>query len=204
MPQSRSSTRRLAALVVALATTATLFVAGVDVAQAAVPVDAPTIIGPDGTNEGSNPILLWEPLAGVNKYRVQVSASSTFSSTLWTADAANVSSTPPNDLPLGTLYWRVAGMDGSSVGPFATASFTRTRVAGPQPLSPANGTTLEYPSEPVILRWGAVPGVKNYKVEYDDAADFIGAKSAVTDSTNWALLETQPLGQTFYWRVQGQ
>jgi hypothetical protein len=204
MPQSRSSTRRLAALVVALATTATLFVASAGPVQAAAPVDAPTIIGPDGTTEGSNPILQWEPLTAVTKYRVQVSASSSFSSTLWTADASNVSATPPTDLPLGTLYWRVAGMDGTSVGPYATASFTRTRVAGPQPLAPADGATLEYPSEPVILRWEAVPGVKNYKVEYDDAADFIGAKSAVTDATNWALLETQPLGQTFYWRVQGQ
>jgi len=204
MPQSRSTTRRLAALVVAVATMATLLVAGAGSAQAAAPVDAPTIIGPDGTTEGSNPILQWEPLAGVTKYRVQVSASSSFSSTLWTADASNVSATPPNDLPLGTLHWRVAGMDGSSVGPYATASFTRARVAGPQPLSPADGATLEYPSEPVILRWEPVPGVKNYKVEYDDAADFIGAKSAITDATNWALLETQPLGQTFYWRVQGQ
>lgn len=207
MPQNRSTSTRLVALVVALAIGVTGFVAGGTGAPAgaAAPTEAPTIIGPDGTTVGQNPVLQWEAIAGVTKYRVQVSTSSSFSGNpIWQADVVNVSATPWVDLPLGTLYWRVAGMDGSAVGPYGSASFTRGRLDGPQLLAPADGSTLEYPSEPVVLRWEPVPGVKNYRVEVDDAPDFIGAKTATTDATNWALLETQPLGQTFYWRVQGQ
>jgi hypothetical protein len=200
-----STRRRLGALIVALATVATMFATGVGPAEAALPTEPPTIIGPDSTTVDANPILQWDPLPGVTKYRVQVSTSAQFSGTpVWQGDVFNTSATPTVDLPLGTLHWRVAGMEGSTVGGYSQASFTRERLAGPQPLSPADGSTLEYPSEPVILRWEPVPGVKNYKVEVDDAADFIGATAVTTDATNWALLNTQAIGQTFYWRVQGQ
>jgi hypothetical protein len=205
MPMTRSTATRAVALMVAVAIAVTGFVAGSSPANAAAPTVAPTIIGPDGSAEGENPILQWEPIAGVTKYRVQVSSSPSFSgSHLWSADTYNVSATPIVDLPLGTVHWRVAGMDGSTPGPFATASFTRDRLPGPQLVAPANGSTLEFPSEPVVLRWEPVPGVKNYKIEVDDAPDFIGVTPIITDATNWALLRTQSLGQEFYWRVQGQ
>lgn len=197
--------RRLTTLLLLFATAATLVVVTATApAGAAVPTVAPTLVGPMNTTESANPVLQWEPLAGVTKYRVQVSSSSQFSSTIWSADAFNTSATPPVDLPLGTLHWRVAGMDGNSVGPYASAQFTRSQAPGPQLLAPANFATLDYPGDPVTLRWEPVPGVKNYRVEVDDATDFIGAQVIVTDSSNWALLNTQAIGQTFYWRVQGQ
>lgn len=203
MPQTPSTSTRIVALMVAMAIGLTGFVAGTTPAGAAVPTETPTIVGPSGTSVGANPVLQWEPIDGVTKYRVQISASSSFSPLLWNVDVFNTSATPPTELPLGTLHWRVAGMESSSVGPYASTSFTRTQLDGPQLLAPADESTLEYPSEPVILRWEAVTGVKNYKVEVDDAPDFIGAQSITTDATNWALLNTQSLGQTFYWRVQG-
>lgn len=203
MPQTPSTSTRLVALLVAVAIGLTGFVAGTGPAGAAVPTETPTIVSPSGTSVGANPVLQWEPLAGVTKYRVQVSTSSSFSPLLWNTDVFNTSASPPNELPLGTIHWRVAGMDGSAIGPFESTSFTRTQLDGPQLLAPADGSTLDYPSEPVILRWEAVTGIKNYKVEVDDASDFIGAQTITTDATNWALLNTQSLGQTFYWRVQG-
>ncbi|HEU5151843.1 MAG TPA: DUF4214 domain-containing protein [Iamia sp.] len=209
MPQTRSTATRLVALVVAVAIGITGFVAGPGTggpAGAAVPTETPTIIGPHATTEGANPVLRWEPLDGVTRYRVQISTSDSFSPLIWNVEVANVTATPPTELPLGTVHWRVAGVDpsGSGVGPFAPASFTRARLDGPQLLSPTDGATLEYPSEPAVLRWEPVPGVKNYKVEVDDAPDFIGAQTVTTDATSWALTSTQPLGQSFYWRVQGQ
>jgi hypothetical protein len=203
MPQTPSTSTRLVALMVAVAIGLAGFVAGTGPAGAAVPTEAPTIIGPNGTSVGANPVLQWEPLEGVTKYRIQVATSASFSPLLWNTDVFNTSATPPTELPLGPIHWRVAGMDGSAIGPFEPASFTRTQLDGPQLLAPADESTLEYPSEPVILRWEAVTGIKNYKVEVDDAPDFIGAQTITTDATNWALLNTQALGQTFYWRVQG-
>ncbi len=204
MRQTPCTSTRLVALMVAAAIGLTGFVVGTSPAGAVVPDEAPTIVGPSGSSEGANPVLQWQPLDGVTKYRVQVSSSPSFNPLLWNVDVFNVSATPPTELPLGTVYWRVAGMDGGTPGPYATTSFTRTQLDGPQLLAPVDGANLEYPSEPVTLRWEAVPGVKNYKVEVDDASDFIGAQTVTTDATNWALLNTQQLGQTFYWRVQGQ
>lgn len=207
MPQTRSTSTRLVALLVAAAITVAGFVTGASLgpAGAAAPTVAPTIVSPDLTDHDENPVFEWQAIPGVTKYKFQVSANDSFSGTLLhSADVLNTSATPPKDLPLGTIYWRVAGMDGSTVGPFAQASFTRVRLPGPQLIGPADGSTLEFPGDPVVLRWAPVQGVKDYEVEIDDAPDFIGAQSIVTESTNWALLDPQVTDQTFYWRVQGR
>jgi hypothetical protein len=79
-------------------------------------------------------VLDWEPAAGAARYRFQVSASSTFGSLLYSGDTSATSATPPSELPLGTLYWRVAGIDAAqSVGGFSSpVQFTKTPAAGPR------------------------------------------------------------------------
>ena len=54
-----------------------------------------------------------------------------------------------------------------------------------------------------VLQWSAVPGVKSYKVELDDADDFVGAQSFTTVNTALALTEPVIVGKTYFWRVQG-
>ncbi len=174
-------------------------------AFAVAPASPPTLIGPsDGLTVSANPVLSWGTLAGATKYRVQVSTVSTFATTVYSVDTINVRATPPADLPLGTLYWRVAGMDSASnLGPYATREFTKAWGVAPTLTAPADLATLDFPSEPVLFSWQPLAGAKSYTLEIDDASDFIGAASFTTVNTALTLTEPQTAGQSFYWRVRG-
>jgi hypothetical protein len=75
-------------------------------------------------------------------------------------------------------------------------------VQSPDPFSPPDGATLSFPTEPPLFRWNAVDGATSYRVEIDDAPDFIGAISATTANTAYSVTEPQTSGQPFYWHVQ--
>jgi Bacterial Ig-like domain len=174
-------------------------------ALAVAPASPPTLTAPaDGITVSANPVLAWNTLTGASKYRVQVSTSNTFATTVYSVDTVNTKATPPADLPLGSLYWRVAGMDSSSnLGPYATRSFTKDWGAAPTLTAPADGATLDFPSQPVLFTWQPLAGAKTYTLELDDAPDFIGATSVSTVNTAYSLTEPQTVGQSFYWRVRG-
>ncbi len=54
-----------------------------------------------------------------------------------------------------------------------------------------------------MLRWNAVPGMVNYRVQIDDADDFVGATTYTTESTSFSLPTALPSDSARYWRVQG-
>jgi hypothetical protein len=173
-------------------------------AFAVAPANPPTLTGPaDSAVVSANPVLSWSSVVGAAKYRVQISTSITFASTIYSVDTVNTRATPPTDLPLGTLYWRVAGMDSSSnLGPYSTREFTKAWDLAPTLTGPADGITLDFPSEPVLFSWQPLAGAKSYTLEIDDAADFIGATSFTTVNSEFALTETPSIGQESFWRVR--
>jgi hypothetical protein len=75
-------------------------------------------------------------------------------------------------------------------------------IGAPELLAPNDGTTLTYPTQPPLFRWKPVTGAATYRIEVDDAPDFIGATSATTVNTAYALTEPQTIGQPFYWHVE--
>src|SRR5215468_5122110 len=174
-------------------------------AIAAAPRGAPTLLSPVGTTESANPVLTWSAVAGAAKYRVQISTDSSFASVVYSKDTVALRATPETDLPLGTLYWRVAATDGGTgVGPLsATASFTRAWGASPALDSPSDGDTLSFPASPAIFRWNPLAGAKTYTLQLDDAPDFVSAQEFSTPNTSFTLTEPQTVGQSFYWRVRG-
>ena len=171
---------------------------------AVAPSGAPTLQTPTaGQTVSSNPTFSWTAVTGATKYRFQVSTSNTFTPLTYTVDTTNRKATPPADLPLGTLYWRVAGTDGAAgIGPFTNGTFTKQWGTAPTILAPASVDTFDFPTEPVLFRWQPLAGAKSYTIEIDDAPDFIGATSATTANTNYSLTEPQTVGQTFYWRLR--
>ena len=109
---SRSSRARILSVAAALLMIVGLFPAAV---SAGPPSGAPTLVNPDnGDLVSSNPIFEWTAVSGAAKYRVQISTSDTFTSLVYNVDTVNRKATPPTDLPLGDLWWRVAGTDGST------------------------------------------------------------------------------------------
>ncbi|MFL5681206.1 MAG: hypothetical protein ACJ77B_11465 [Chloroflexota bacterium] len=171
---------------------------------AVAPSGTPSLLTPtEGQTVSSNPTLTWTAVTGAVKYRVQISASSGFSPLVYNVDTTNRKATPPNDLPLGTLYWRVAATDGASgIGSFQEGTFVKQWGTAPTLLAPADAATLDFPTEPVLFSWQPLAGASSYTLEVDDAADFIGASSFTTPNTNYTLTEPQTVDQTFFWHLR--
>ena len=205
MPTELARRARLRTIMLSFALVALMAGLVPNAVQAAAPTQAPTLTSPsDGDTVTGNPVLVWSSVAGAAKYRVQVSTSAAFSSFAYNVDTVNIKATPPTDLPLGTLYWRVAATDGGSgIGPWATGQFTKAWGDAPAPTFPGDGDTLSFPTEPIRFTWDRVPGAKTYTLEIDDADDYIGASSFTTNNTTYTLTEPQTVGQTFHWHVRG-
>lgn len=177
-------------------------------AQAVAPTGVTTLVSPPaGETVGGNPTFSWTAVPGAAKYRVQVSRSEVFTSTVYSVDTANVHATPPTALPVGQLYWRVAPTDGSSgVGTFVSSTFTRVWSEAPALTAPADMASLTYPNDPLLFTWDALVGAKTYNIEIDDDPLFtdpiVGVKTS-TNNTSYTLANPQTNGSTFYWHVQG-
>ncbi|KQY47509.1 Ig-like domain-containing protein [Cellulomonas sp. Root137] len=176
---------------------------GVAPAAAVAPTDPPVLTAPaDGPG---NPVLAWDAVPGATTYRVEVSTSSTFATAgrIYLTDTYALHATPPTDLPLGTIYWRVAALTGADLGPWASDEFTKTSATAPSAVSPADLASLAYPDETPTLRWSVLTGVKGYEVELDDEDGFVAAQSFSTANTSLALTTPLTLGKSWYWRVRG-
>jgi hypothetical protein len=156
----------------------------------------------------TNPELKWLPVAGAVKYDVQVATQSDYASgtVKFTQTTANTSSTPPNDLAVGTYWWRVRALDAAGAASAFSASrtFVKSTVAAPTPTTPADGAVLKYPSESLTLSWDAMPGIKSYDVQIDDDAGFVGAANPVSTSNTSYTPTNPPFGTTYFWRVRGK
>jgi hypothetical protein len=90
-----------------------------------------TIPAPDGVNaihKSGRLLISWEPSVMAKKYKVEISASNSFSDIAYSATTENLAIAPPLTsnafLDGGRLYWRVAAIDeGNNVGGFATGTF---------------------------------------------------------------------------------
>jgi hypothetical protein len=183
-------------------------------ALAVAPANAPTILSPgDGASVGPvNPVLSWTPVSGASRYRVQISATPSFSGTLlYNQLTYATKATPPGQLPFGTLYWRVAGSDGSSDGPYASAWFSETLSSSPLTQTPTDGQTLTFPTEPVIFSWDPVPGAISYTVEVDSSDSFVSpaVTQSSTKNTSFTPTDTKSFTmgdgmrpQLWYWHVR--
>ena len=96
-----------------------------------------------------------------------------FNPLVYNVDTTNRKATPQADLPLGLLYWRVAGTDGSSgIGPFTEATFTKEWGNAPTIDSPIDGATFELPEPARSFDWQPLAGAKSYTLEIDDESGF--------------------------------
>jgi hypothetical protein len=90
-----------------------------------------TIPPPDGVNainRDGRVLIGWEPSVMAKKYKVEISATNSFSTRAFTATTENLAIAPTLVSSAfqdgGRLYWRVAAVDeGDNVGGFATGSF---------------------------------------------------------------------------------
>ena len=168
----------------------------------------PTGLGPSGgVSQAGIPVLTWDRLPDATAYDVQVAATPSFGTLLWSqANGVNHQATPTVQLPAGELWWRVRGRTSAATGDWTTASFNRSSVAAPAVTGPADGVELAQPTQPPVLSWKPVAGVGGYTVEISPDADFIDPTritTSTTKGTSLVLTQLQIPG-TYYWRVRGQ
>ena len=114
------------------------------------------------------------------------------------------------ELPPGPYTWTVRGIGphnvvGPNSAPRAFVKQPRLTTA-PVPLSPASGSTFDYPDGLGILRWTPVPGAAYYQVQTSSSPTFPG--SALPDdgtglTTEGMVVTPATLGSWVYWRVRG-
>ena len=173
---------------------------------APLPPAAPTLLTPADAAPGQSltPTLTWNPSSGATTYRLQVSTTSNFASTI--IDMAGISTTSQIVTSLSgssTYYWRVSASNGGGESVFSSGrSFTT--MAGPPSIpglsSPSNGATGQPTS--LTLVWSSSSGATTYTLQVSTASDF--STTIVNDATltGTSRLVSGLLNNTlYYWRV---
>ncbi len=171
---------------------------------------APVLISPqnNSTNISLIPLLDWDDNA-YSTYRVQLSADSTFATTLinigpLTASQYQIQGGTLNNN--STYYWRVNATNTAGTGPWSAVwhftTIVSAPVAPPILLAPPNGSTGI--SGTPFLNWNDVFGATYYRIQISTDSMFAAANF---DSTlNYSQINI-PQGilvsnTTYYWRVR--
>jgi hypothetical protein len=130
-------------------------------------VAPPRLLAPAdrGTYEAT-PAFSWSAASGAAKYEFELSADSSFGSTLYTIQTLNTFVTIDKSITDGTYYWRVRSINSKDVAGLWSRgrSYTKRWSTAPAPLAPADGAQIVYPATPLVLRWSAVPHAFKYLV----------------------------------------
>jgi hypothetical protein len=187
---------------------ATLAVALVTVTPAVSAPDVPNLVGPDDAQTVSFlPVFSWDPVAGADKYNFVLAADDSFNSPVYQLNGTkNTRATPYNTVPNGTYYWRVQAVDvdGNTSGWSDARSIEKLWADSPALTAPADGATISFPDEPLVLRWDPVPGAAKYHIYISPNEDLTSLVSGndplETQATNAAPRLLLP-SNTYYWSV---
>jgi len=147
-----------------------------------------------------NPKLEWKNADGAADYLLQVASDAGFTNIEFEDSTRNLSLTPIDNLPNGTLWWRVTGRDAD--GNPGTASNARSftkHIPAPVLTSPINAAGVVTPT----LAWQPANGAAYYLVEVASDSGFTSDlqqyRTYNTDVTPIVALDPG----TWYWRVRG-
>ncbi len=170
------------------------------------PAPAPTLVSPaDGTPTRDNtPTFTWNAVPGLTAYRLQVSKSATFASTVINVTRSSTTYTPDTALADGLYYWRVQAKGADGIwglwSPVWTVTVDTVKPARPTLLAPVSGAVLNM-SQPE-LDWSDVTDAAYYELQIDNSSTFSSPEvfTTITASTYTA---TMPLpNDKYYWRVR--
>jgi hypothetical protein len=154
------------------------------------------------------PTFAWTPVRRADHYEFQLAADARFNAPVLGGDGslstrntrATIRKAPPN----GRYWWRVRAVTKSGqVSRWATGSVRKSWRIAPQLVSPVDGGTFNYPTDPLVLSWKPVPGAAKYRVAI--AADptfttLVAGAPLETAATSVNPPSSLPLGR-YYWRV---
>jgi len=171
------------------------------------PPAAPTLLLPPngGIYVSTSPLLTWNASSGATSYRLQVSTSSAFSTTL--VDQNNITATSYRVSGLAistTYYWRVNAANAGGSSAWSVVWSFVTSASGLQPavlFSPGNGATNV--GFPPTLRWRAW-GIYGYELQVSSNPSF---SPSIVDQflydTSYTVYGLAGY-TTYYWRVMAK
>jgi hypothetical protein len=159
---------------------------------------------PDGaTDVPTSTVLRWNASAEAMTYGVQVSTSSSFSTTVVNQTGINQTTYYATGLANGTTYyWRVNAANIAGTSSWSpTWSFTTIPPPPAPPTldAPLNGATV---STNPTLNWNASSGATSYRVQVSVGSSFVNPavdETGITQTT-YAVSGLQD-NRTYYWRV---
>lgn len=171
------------------------------------PPAAPTLNSPADASTGvpTNPTLSWNASAGANSYRVQVSTSSTFATTV--SDQSGIAGTSTNVAGLAAntvYYWRANATNAGGTSAFSTV-FSFTTGAGSPPSAPTQVSPLDAStnvSRTPTLTWNTSAGASSYRVQASTSSTFATTSFDQAGITSTSV--TLPLlasRTSYFWRV---
>jgi hypothetical protein len=169
--------------------------------------EPPTLTSPSNgaTGVSAAPTLTWNASGGATSYHLQVSESSSFSTTVVNQSGITGTSYDVTGLSNSTLYyWRVNATNASGTSSYSTAwSFTTLGLASPPAptlSSPSNGST-GVPTSPT-LNWNPSTGATSYHLQVSESPSFsttVVNQSGIT-GTSYDVTGLSN-GTLYYWRV---
>ncbi|MGV8018907.1 MAG: hypothetical protein AB2L26_12115 [Ignavibacteria bacterium] len=169
---------------------------------------APILTAPPDSSIGvsRNPVLTWNPVPNANSYRVQVSTTPTFSSTVVNAvTGSSTQYTVTTALNYNTMYyWRVNATNAGGTGAWSSVWVFTTLVQPPSMptlLTPANNAT-GVPLTPTFT-WTTVPTATSYRLQISTSTSFSNIiVNVVQTGASYVLPSGYLVGNTnYYWRV---
>jgi hypothetical protein len=152
-------------------------------AMAQARLGVPRLVSPSSRSTvRALPAFTWRPVRKAAEYQIEFSGTRSF-----TAGVADISAGPITvtttgftnaaAIPNGTYYWRVRAVSATNVpGRWSRIrKITKRWATAPKLLTPV-GSKVNWPSEPLLLKWSSVPYAVNYEIE-------VGTTSALSAST---------------------
>jgi hypothetical protein len=169
---------------------------------------APVLTNPANAATGiaTSPTLTWGTVSNAATYRVQLSAVSTFATTIVNDSTLTAGTKAIAGLANGTTYyWRVNAKNIGGISAWSSAwSFTTVALpAAPVLVAPANGDSLSI--QKPVLKWNTVATATTYRVQVSTASTF--ATLLINDSTRTTSTDTVATilsAGTYYWRVNAK
>jgi hypothetical protein len=153
---------------------------------------------PDPTTDRT-PTLRWHRVPGATNYKIAIDTTAAFTTpVLVDYSGGDTVYHVPFDLPVRTIYWRVASNVDYTVLS-STDDFTIEEQGTPPVIVPYehDSTTDRYP----VLEWEPVDGAQQYRIVIDDEPEFLTPLVDETaGTTKYIPADSLPIGP-IYWRV---
>lgn len=162
----------------------------------------PTAPANAALNVVRTPVLTWSGIAGATSYRLQVSSSSTFETTVVDQSIQDTSFTAPTLVEGTTYYWRVqTWIGGYNYSAWSDVYHFTVGLKAPVLVAPADGVT----GVPKIttFNWNEVEGASYYQFQISTSSTFDAAGVETYRTMEPQLLMALSYNTTYYWRVQG-